>query len=171
MGVVTADFVGNEVCFRRRCQHSNRRVRRASKPLGKPLAAADMAAPRKPVEIACGHVFDHALPQRHDGGIGTHGELLSIKVGNLDLQDSLPGSLPHLSAASTRLGIAQRFSAMAVRARNRSSATWLVPTWVGYGPLTQPFGTATVRSLQLRYTKGRFATTQPIDRYWCYFCR
>jgi hypothetical protein len=44
---------------------------------GKPLAAVDVAALRMPPELACGHILDHALAQRADGAICSHGELPS----------------------------------------------------------------------------------------------
>src|SRR5215467_2308984 len=41
-------------------------------------AAPDVAALRMMPELARGHVLDHALTQRADGGIGSHGEFLLL---------------------------------------------------------------------------------------------
>jgi hypothetical protein len=44
---------------------------------GEPLAAVDVAPLRMPPELACSHILDHALAQRADGAICSHGELPS----------------------------------------------------------------------------------------------
>src|SRR5215468_5072768 len=73
-------------------------------------------------QLACGHVLDHALTQRADGGIGTHGELLLSEV--LRPRSFLRTGLPAPTMVSSRLatnprsgtprsGLSrQRFSAM-----------------------------------------------------------
>jgi hypothetical protein len=67
-------------------------------------------------EISCGHVLDHALTQRADGGIGTHGELLLSEVAcDLDLSSGR-GSPPHyglLSNGDPTLDRAPRAAAIA----------------------------------------------------------
>src|SRR5262245_22571799 len=74
-------------------------------------------------QLACGHVLDHALTQRADGGIGTHGELLLSEV--LRPRSFLRTGLPAPTMVSSRLatnprsgtprsGLSrQRFSALA----------------------------------------------------------
>src|SRR5215472_6063900 len=52
-----------------------RRVGRAIKKRGKPLAAVNVTPLRPRRELPCVHVFDHAMTQRGDG-IRTHGTLL-----------------------------------------------------------------------------------------------
>src|SRR5262249_26967332 len=65
------------------------------------LAARDVAALCMGPQLACGHVLDHTLTQRADGGIGTHGELLLSEVaGDLDLSSGR-GSPPHYALLST----------------------------------------------------------------------
>src|SRR5215813_6010840 len=75
-------------------------------------------------QLACGHVLDHALTQRADGAIGTHGELLLSEV--LRPRSFLRTGLPAPTMVSSRLatnprsgtprsGLSrQRFSAMAL---------------------------------------------------------
>src|SRR5262249_35781352 len=74
-------------------------------------------------QLACGHVLDHALTQRADGAIGTHGELLLSEV--LRPLSFLRTGLPAPTMVSSRLatnprsgtprsGLSrQRFSALA----------------------------------------------------------
>src|SRR5215813_3086504 len=74
-------------------------------------------------QLACGHVLDHALTQRADGAIGTHGELLLSEV--LRPRSFLRTGLPAPTMVSSRLatnprsgtprsGLSrQRFSALA----------------------------------------------------------
>src|SRR5215831_2487960 len=52
-------------------------------------------------QLACDHVLDHALTQRADGGIGTHGELLLSEVVETSIfpQDGAPH--PHYGLLST----------------------------------------------------------------------
>src|SRR5215510_6241632 len=52
-------------------------------------------------QLACGHVLDHTLTQRADGGIGTHGELLLSEVVETSIfpQDGAPR--PHYGLLST----------------------------------------------------------------------
>src|SRR5262249_7390020 len=81
-------------------------------------------------QLACGHVLDHALTQRADGAIGTHGELLLSEV--LRPRSFLRTGLPAPTMVSSRLatnprsgtprsGLSrQRFSAMA---RSRPTPT------------------------------------------------
>src|SRR5262249_19948763 len=57
---------------------SGGRVGRALQERCKPPAAVDVAALRMVTKIACRHVLEHALTQRADRGIGTHGEFLPI---------------------------------------------------------------------------------------------
>src|SRR5215831_6242651 len=54
------------------------RVGRALQERRKPPATVDVAALRMGPELACRHVLDHALTQRADRGIGTHGEFLPV---------------------------------------------------------------------------------------------
>src|SRR5215831_4908748 len=74
-------------------------------------------------ELACGHVLDHALTQRADGGIGTHGELLLSEATKTSIfpQDGAPrphygllstGYQPSIGHPAQRLS-RQRFSALA----------------------------------------------------------
>src|SRR5262245_1164001 len=75
-------------------------------------------------QLACGHVLDHALTQRADGAIGTHGELLLSEV--LRPRSFLRTGLPAPTMVSSRLatnprsgtprsGLSrQRFSALGV---------------------------------------------------------
>src|SRR5215831_16171693 len=52
-------------------------------------------------QLACGHVLDHALTQRADGAIGTHGELLLSEV--LRPRSFLRTGLPAPTMVSSRL--------------------------------------------------------------------
>src|SRR5205814_10141854 len=45
-------------------------------------AAVDVASLRVAPQLAGGHILDHTLAQRADGGISAHGELLLSEVGN-----------------------------------------------------------------------------------------
>src|SRR5689334_886412 len=74
-------------------------------------------------QLACGHVLDHALTQRADGGIGTHGELLLSEVTKTSIfpQDGAPRPTTVSSRLATQPSIGypahrlsrQRFSALA----------------------------------------------------------
>src|SRR5215813_12768007 len=75
-------------------------------------------------QLACGHVLDHTLTQRADGGIGTHGELLLSELLETSIfpQDGAPrphygllstGYQPSIGHPAQRLS-RQRFSAMAL---------------------------------------------------------
>ncbi|KUO66926.1 MAG: hypothetical protein APF80_09140 [Alphaproteobacteria bacterium BRH_c36] len=90
------------------------RVWRAAEPHRKAFATADVIALALAPKVARSHVFNHALAQRGDGDVGTHGELLSIKFENLDLQDNAPACLATISTmvtASTRCPNAARYHA------------------------------------------------------------
>src|SRR5262245_65395922 len=83
-------------------------------------------------QLACGHVLDHALTQRADGAIGTHGELLLSEV--LRPRSFLRTGLPAPTMVSSRLatnprsgtprsGLSrQRFSALAPFDRSHQRA-------------------------------------------------
>src|SRR5215467_8228017 len=66
-------------------------------------------------QLACGHVLDHALTQRADGGIGTHGELLLSEVVDTSIfpQDGAPHPYDLLSSGYTALDRAPRAAAIA----------------------------------------------------------
>src|SRR5215831_11049786 len=75
-------------------------------------------------QLACGHVLDHALTQRADGGIGTHGELLLSEV--VDTSIFPQDGAPHPTTVSFRLATqpsighpAQRLSRQRFRAMAR----------------------------------------------------
>src|SRR5262249_30272964 len=57
-------------------------------------------------QLACGHVLDHALTHRADGGIGTHGELLLSE----DVETSIfpQDGAPRPTMVSSRLATTPR---------------------------------------------------------------
>src|SRR5438874_2968798 len=61
---------------------SCRRVGRAPQKRGKAPAAVDVASLRVAPQLAGGHILDHTLAQRADGGISGHRELLLSEVAN-----------------------------------------------------------------------------------------
>src|SRR5215831_6306770 len=80
-------------------------------------------------QLACDHVLDHALTQRADGGIGTHGELLLSEDVETSIfpQDGAPrphygllstGYQPSIGHPAQRLS-RQRFRALARTYRRR----------------------------------------------------
>src|SRR5262245_28354418 len=84
-------------------------------------------------QLACGHVLDHTLTQRADGGIGTHGELLLSELLETSIfpQDGAPrphygllstGYQPSIGHPAQRLS-RQRFSALGVELQ--CPRTWL----------------------------------------------
>jgi len=87
------------------------------------LAAIDVAALRMVPELARSHVIDHALTQRTDSGIGTHGELLLSEVADTSIIPQ--NGAPHPAIVSSQLATQpsighpaqrlsrQRFSALA----------------------------------------------------------
>src|SRR5262249_11106540 len=91
------------------------RVRGTLEECRKSLAARDVAALCMGPQLACGHVLDHALTQRADGGIGTHGELLLSEVVDTSIfpQDGAPHPYDLLSSGYTALDRAPRAAAIA----------------------------------------------------------
>src|SRR5205823_10345518 len=103
---------------------SCRRVGRASQERGEAPAAVDVASLRVAPQLAGGHILDHTLAQRADGGISAHGELLLSEVANTSSSsgrgsptcykralNSLP--TPPTGTPAQRLS-RQRFSALAL---------------------------------------------------------
>src|ERR1700726_1479783 len=62
-----------------------RRIGRAFEPGGEPLAALDVATLRVWVELARGHVLDHALTQWTDSGSVAHGNSILSEVDNTSI--------------------------------------------------------------------------------------
>src|SRR5215813_1948081 len=92
-------------------------------------------------QLACGHVLDHTLTQRADGGIGTHGELLLSELLETSIfpQDGAPrphygllstGYQPSIGHPAQRLS-RQRFSALGVE---RSYFVWAQPDHISTAP-------------------------------------
>jgi hypothetical protein len=69
-----------------------RRIGRALEECREALTALNVAALGVGSELARGHVLDHALTQRTDGGISAHGELLLSEVTDTSIfpQDGAP---------------------------------------------------------------------------------
>src|SRR6516225_9509857 len=111
---------------------SCRRVGRAPQKRREAPAAVDVASLRMAPQLAGGHILDHTLAQRADGGISGHGELLLSEVANTS-SSSGRGSSPRYKRAlnspqtpptgtpAQRLS-RQRFSALAQSGKYGSSA-------------------------------------------------
>src|SRR5205814_6882542 len=65
-------------------------------------AAVDVASLRVAPQLAGGHILDHTLAQRADGGISAHGELLLSEVGNTSFSSGR-GSPPRYKRALNSL--------------------------------------------------------------------
>src|SRR5262245_19171500 len=99
-----------------------RRVGRALEECREALTALNVAALGVGPQLAGGHILDHALTQRTDGGISAHGELLLSEVTDTSIfpQDgapqpaiisSQPGTQPSIGHPAQRLS-RQRFRAL-----------------------------------------------------------
>src|SRR5215467_14152448 len=91
------------------------RVGRSLQERRKPPAAVDVAALPMGPELACPHVLDHALTQRTNGDIATHGELLLSEATETSIfpQDGAPRPTMVSSRLATHPSIghpAQRLS-------------------------------------------------------------
>src|SRR5262245_53970339 len=89
------------------------------------LTALNVAALGVGPQLAGGHVLDHALTQRTDGGISAHGELLLSEVSETSIipQDGAPTPLIISSQTGTQPSIghpAQRLSRQRFRTVTRT---------------------------------------------------